>query len=326
MKICLIGGTGRSGTTILSKIFSLHPEFTKVRESRFLVDPDGILDFYSSLEVGYSPYCYDRKVKRLIGFLEHLNSPEFQGKVLLAIQRFLNVDSLSMKIIPRYSGLYFPRFSPKYRNLIESLSENLVDFSYRAEWVGMPLGSSRTLNFKREVSKKSIAPILRKFLMDVMNDVIQHQGAMHYLEKNTWNILWFDQILELLPEAKIVHIYRDPRDVVASFTKQKWMSSDPVESAMIYAELMNRWNQIKTQVDPQSFMEISLEALVIDPEKVTKNICDFWGITWDANMLDIDLNHANSGRWQQQFNQKEQQNINNILDKFIIDLGYSLND
>ena len=326
MKICLIGGTGRSGTTILSRIFSLHPELTEVRESRFLIDPDGILDFYCSLEAGYSPYHYDLKVKRLIRFLKQLTFPEVPGKIFLALQRMLNIDRLPIKIIPRYSGLYFPKFSPNYSKLIENLSKGLVDFSFRAEWVGMPLGSHRILNFKKEVSKKSVAPILRDFLMGVMSDVTQHQGAIHYLEKNTWNILWFDQILELLPEAKIVHIYRDPRDVVASFTKQKWMSNDPVESAKIYAELMNRWNQIKKQVDQQSFMEISLEELIANPEQVTKLICEFWGIVWDANMINIDLSHANSGRWKLQFNREEQLNINLILEKFIIDLGYNLND
>ena len=47
--ILLIGGSGRSGTTILSKIMSMHPDISTVPELRYLIDPDGIIQGYEVL-------------------------------------------------------------------------------------------------------------------------------------------------------------------------------------------------------------------------------------------------------------------------------------
>ena len=61
----LIGGGGRSGTTILSKIFSKHSQFAVVPEWRFVIDPDGLLDFLSSVVNSWTPYIYSLKLQRL---------------------------------------------------------------------------------------------------------------------------------------------------------------------------------------------------------------------------------------------------------------------
>ena len=58
----LVGGTGRCGTSILKEILATHPNAASLPfEYRFIIDPDGIIDFYASYTATWSPYIADRK-------------------------------------------------------------------------------------------------------------------------------------------------------------------------------------------------------------------------------------------------------------------------
>ena len=89
-------------------------------------------------------------------------------------------------------------------------------------------------------SRSDLAKIFGTFLSTVILKTLEHHRTEYYLEKNTWNILWYDKILELLPDARLVHIYRDPRDIVASYTRQSWMPTEATKAAQIYIDLMQR--------------------------------------------------------------------------------------
>jgi hypothetical protein len=168
----------------------------------------------------------------------------------------------------------------------------------------------------------TLAGILGEFLRGVIDDVLEHRGGRLYLEKNTWNILWFDRILELLPEARLVHIYRDPRDVVASFTKQRWMPSEPTQSAVICRDLLERWWDVRRKLPSHSFMEVSLEALTKEPESVLRDICGFWDLRWHSALLETDLSGAHAGRWKKDFNLDEQRAVQTILLGPLEAMGY----
>ena len=110
--ILLIGGTGRSGTTILYKIFSQHPDIASVPESRFLIDPEGLIDFYFSVTKLWSPYLYDIKLKRLKHVLDKSAKKSnlyFLNKIF---KKFINY-----KIDPKYSNFSIIDYCPNYNSL-----------------------------------------------------------------------------------------------------------------------------------------------------------------------------------------------------------------
>ena len=174
--------------------------------------------------------------------------------------------------------------------------------------------------------RQNLIKLLSHFLESVIKSALKKQDCKYYLEKNTWNILWYDSILELLPNAKMVHIFRDPRDVVASYTKQKWMPSDPIQSAVIYRDMINRWWSVRKNLSTDCYFEISLENLVSDPKKVLLRICDFWNIPWSERLLDVKLNQSHTGRWKRDLTIKQQREVEKLLFEEMVKLGYPVKE
>jgi len=51
-----IGGTGRSGTTVMAEVLGTHPQIhTYMRELRFVTDPDGLATLCNALTGNFSP-------------------------------------------------------------------------------------------------------------------------------------------------------------------------------------------------------------------------------------------------------------------------------
>lgn len=319
--ICLIGGSGRSGTTILSRIFSKHPQITAVPEWRYLIDPDGIIDFYTNCE-SWSPYHYDLKVKRLHRLLRKVSRRNLISTidVLPRVSKF--ITNLPVNFRPRYLNICTKKYCSDFKQLADHLIEQLIAFSFNGYWTGMPALQKNRIVYSPLRPQPELALILGTFLKDVMCCVLEHNKTDYYLEKNTWNILWYDKILELLPESRLVHIYRDPRDIVASYTRQTWMPADAVKSARIYKDIMERWSYVRDQVPADKYLEISLEALVADPEDVLRQICSFWDIPWNSCLLSTDLSKSNTGRWKTDLSAKAQDDIRIILSNLLKTLGY----
>ncbi len=325
VNICLIGGTGRSGTSILRKIFANHPKVARVPEWRGNIDPDGPIDFYISLKNGWSPHFFEVKVNRLERYLKKLGNSNIVEKAVVYLLHkigFKPIPVFPYKLSKSYALNEISRYSPNYTQHCNNLIENLVDFSFKGQWIGTRMFQPSIQKYSSEKSSTELANIFGKFYRDIVNDILQHSEADYYVEDNTWNFLWFDYILELLPEAKLVHIYRDPRDVVASYRKQRWAPYSVRESAVFYRDLTNRWWKIREKLPSNSFIELSLEELVENSESTIKKISDFWGIPFDENLLNIDLSKSNKDRWKRDFSNDEKEILNDVLKDVIQKLNY----
>ena len=323
VNICLIGGSGRSGTTILKEIFVRHPDVAFIPEWRFSIDPDGAIDFFNTFSAGWSPYLFDVKLRRLERLLKDIGRRNRLYTYLRRVPGYTRLTrKIPYKLVSRYSHLSIADDCPNYFELVDQLIEQLLDFRYRGTWAGADFLQEASMSYGSPVKMDELACILGGFIRQVAWSIVQHQNARHYVEDNTWNILWFDKLLQLMPEAKLVHVYRDPRDVVASYTKRSWTPSDPVQAAKFYQDIMERWWMVRQNVPQHSFKEISLEDLVANPKPVLENICAFWGIEWSEALLTTDLSRSNSGRWRRDLTGQQQEQICAILVEQLARLGY----
>lgn len=320
---CLIGGSGRSGSTVLGRIFAGHPDLTDLPESRFLIDPDGLVEFYASLGQTWSPYIMDLRIRRLEALLRVCGRKKTALKPLVRLLKRLGLESASpRRLRPGYLGTEMGKIIPEYDQMVDELIAQLTTFAYRGAWVGMTAFQDRSIRFCGPEEKEKIRHSIAQFYNGIFMRRRQEVGGVKFFEKNTFSILFFDQIREILSDVRLVHIYRDPRDVVSSYVKQEWSPKNVHDAALWYKGIMAQWKRVKARVPDSSYIEVGLEALVADPKTELQRICDFWEIDWNPVLLDIPLNKANSGRWQQGFSDAEQATMMELLAPELARYGY----
>jgi len=289
--IVFISGTGRCGTNIMREILSLHPTVASHPFAyKFIVDPDGLVDFYNTATRSWSPYIIDNKLHRLETFLKTL-ARRYDGKEI-------------------YTGWELNKHFPGYEQRVDTLLEDLIDFEY----VGIHYGlvRKRPIYFMGYRRRSELAHILGNFIRDVINSHLVEVGKEVYVDEGTHSLLFGLEILEFLP-AKFVHMVREPKDVIASLSKQRWTPSDKIESAMWYKYVMSHLKNVKGYMPKGSVITVDLYDLVDNTEEVLIRICDFLGITFFKDMLEIDLSKSHRGRWKEEFSIAELKTIQRIL-------------
>ena len=115
------------------------------------------------------------------------------------------------------------------------------------------------------------------------------KDAPRFVDKLPGNYLHIPLILAALPQARIVHLTRNPLDSCFASYKQLFAeayyhSYDLLEMArhhLRYLELMRRWRELF----PGRFLDISYEATVADAEPHARALIDFLGLPWEDRCL-----------------------------------------
>ena len=327
-RLITIGGTGRSGTTITARAFSNHPDIAGVPESRYLIDPDGLADFYGSVLGFWSPYAIDRKLRRLERMLTLCGRDKgFFIRVLVPQLNRISMQRAAGRVmIPPYAAICFERVCPNYFDYVRELMDDLRSYVYDGQWVGMSLFEKRQVQYAPPMDRKVLAEKLGHFYRRIAADVVSSQNKTVFFEKNTFTILAFDNILEILPELKLVHVYRDPRDVVASYcqaTAQPWAPSDPEQAAVWLKGGMTQWLKIRANLPPGSFIEVPFERIVEDREGAFREMCAFWELDWHESLLEIKFNRPNIARWKRSFTEEQAGRVTEIVGDIMSCYGYS---
>ena len=121
-----------------------------------------------------------------------------------------------------------------------------------------------------------------KFLTTLMGEVAQRQGKARWAEKTPGNIAYADRIWREWPDAQIVHIIRDPRDVFASLVEaKKWDTPD--EFAERWISTIGRGLRLNAELkpSPKAYKAIRYEDLTAAPEKTMRGVIDFIGEPWE---------------------------------------------
>lgn len=120
-------------------------------------------------------------------------------------------------------------------------------------------------------------------------------GYPYFTDKNPQNFLFIGLIKRALPEAKIIHVVRNPRDVCWSnfrtiFKTDNLPYSNDIDDIVTYynhyADLMEYFYQRY----PDSIYTLQYESLVNDIERESQSLLSHLGLRWDPACLNFQGN------------------------------------
>ena len=157
------------------------------------------------------------------------------------------------------------------------------------------------LKSKQLLSKgqyKSPIEIYQLFLEEMTNE----NNANISCEQTPKNLYYIEDILKEFPEAKVVNLVRDQRDVLLS-QKNKWKRkflgakgipfSEAVRSYVNYHPILTAkvWNSSLSYTSKYMRHErvkvVKFEDLLSDPENIIKEVCKFIEINYEESMLEV---------------------------------------
>jgi hypothetical protein len=127
------------------------------------------------------------------------------------------------------------------------------------------------------------SPGYELFFLLLMQAFAEESGASRFGEKTPQNIRYLPELSEIFPEAKIVHIVRDPRDVVTSLMRMPWAPDSVVLNAIKWKiDMLYMHDYLESG---GAAHELRYEDLVAEPESTLRALCRFLDVPWDPVML-----------------------------------------
>lgn len=160
-------------------------------------------------------------------------------------------------------------------------------------------------------------------------------------EKTPRHVYHWDDIHGYYPNAKVVHIVRDGRDVALSFMDARFGPKTTYMGAHYWKQYLNKVQMLK--VSASDVLEVRYEDLLTDPRKTLGVVCEFLGEEFDEKMLSfyenkqpyatdkrnrVNLQQSlmveNAEKWRKRFGDLELQRFEAIAGDQLNKYGYEL--
>ena len=143
-------------------------------------------------------------------------------------------------------------------------------------------------------------------------------------------------IAQLFPNAHVLHVIRDVRDVCHS-AQNAW-GAHPLRTAQTWTDDITTCRAQSAALQESQYLEIHYEALTANPEEEFAKVCSFLGLDFQAEILTLpnpvdplgqtseakEIVSQNQDRWKQSFSPRTLTQIERIAAPVMHTCGYSL--
>lgn len=338
-----IGGTGRSGTTVLSRYLGNHRELVNVPfEARFLTDRDGLLDVFTALTENYSinqGRLALRALERLMktSLADPLTTPYLgynrYGTLPPATLRAATDRLLSDLSAGTFRGRDYSstdrratlrRWGRPLQTMVGRLSKpllgrplRLINYSYQhiepAEEMFIP---------RYFADAAALGRRLGSFVDELFAELIR-PPAKNWCEDTPANVLHMPFLRMLFPAARFINIVRHPLGVAHSMRKMPWAPDDPEGVAdyldNLYARLIDCHEWALAEF-PGQYRAVRLEDLVTPG--VVEDLLVFTGLDPAGFDGSIRFEEEKINHYRHRLSANERDLLSGRLSRFIDYFGY----
>jgi len=140
----------------------------------------------------------------------------------------------------------------------------------------------------------------------------------------------FYRIPFIFPDAKYIHLIRDPRDVSRSSIGMGW-AGNVYYGVDHWVATENDWIFLQEKMPSEQVLQIKFEDLITSPEKVLSGVCKFVGLAYSERMMDYTLKSTYSkpdaslvNQWKRKLSVREIQYVELKASHLMSTLGYEL--
>ena len=250
---------------------------------------------------------------------------------------------------------YFPEFirqNQDRNSRVDRLNKVVFDDPRYYELVagGVDIEAFRNRFWEIAIGALDIEEVLRS-LLRAYQTLNTDTDSQLILSKETSIEIYAQEIADWFPDAKFIHILRDPRDNYAalragvpSYYSHLGENASRTLASLIHRALLGfefaAINQ--TMFGESRYRVVRFEDLTTDPERVLSELCDFMGIAFDLldsrptilgqstggnsfEQKDLrEISTVNVNRWKERISKKEAQVIEFYFHKVMQEHGYAL--
>jgi hypothetical protein len=276
-----VGGTGRSGTTVMGDLLGFHKDIrTSVPiEIKFLANKSGLLQLVFGRDTPSNQpkiSVFNLRAQRIRRISEKAKFAKIEVEFLDRIwNSWWDIDAPPPHGRGLQSGISKERLEFLINRLISNLRINRV-------WAA------------------------RRFMRDFISSQNDHAGQKYWVETTPLNIAQARRILKLFPDALFINMVRDPRDVIASLLTKNWGPTTPLEGLEWIEKRLRDAHEALAHIPANQKITIALEDLAINNRTQSyQALLKFLNLGDDAGMKEFFETHlsaeaAMSGRWKQE--------------------------
>jgi hypothetical protein len=278
MKPVFVGGTGRSGTTVVGDLLDHHEHIrTSVPiEIKFLANKSGLLQLVFGRD-----------------------TPDIEKKIA-----HLDLRSRLRR---------WKRKREKFKKIQAEFLERIWN-----DWWDIDAPPPHGRGLQSGISKKELEKLLatlvselrfnrvwaaRRFMRNFISSQDAHKDQKYWVETTPLNIAQAERILKIFPNALFINMVRDPRDVIASLLTKNWGPTTALEGIeWIEKRLIDAHHALRA-IPAHQKITIALEDLAINRrEQSYQLLLTFLGLKDDPAMRaffesELTPQAATSGRW-----------------------------